>query len=744
MEGVAHGKSSFAPADYKVWRNVRDYGARGDGVTDDTAAINRAIADQNRCAHDCGSSTTKPAVVYFPGGTYLVSSSIEMYYNTQLIGNPNSRPTIKAAGSFVGLGVITSNPYVPGGWGAQWYIPQSNFLRQIRNFVIDITSVPNIQPAGIHWQIAQATSLQNIEFRQSTAADSNHQGVFMENGSGGMLYDLVFNGGALGMYVGNQQFTTRNLKFVNCRTAIQIHWNWGWTWKSLDIQGSTVGISMLSGGDARGTGSAIILDSHIQNTRTAVLIPSIIDDGGATAQLQVILDNVKLTNVPDAVRVDGGAVVLAGGNKVIESWGIGRRYANAAGTGEFLKGGNITPKRTIPQSLLGSNGYFERSRPQYESIPASGFFNVQNGGAKGDGISDDTAAINKVLAQQAGRSIVYFPAGTYIVTDTIFVPVGSKIVGEAWSQIMGQGSKFADMNNPKVMVKVGNPGDAGIIEITDMLFTVRGATAGAVLMEWNVKQTTPGSAAMWDSHFRVGGAAGSRLQVGECPKLTGRVNPNCIAASMLLHLTSTSSAYLENVWAWVADHDLDILAQTQIDIYVARGILIESKGPTWLWGTASEHCVLYQYQTFQAENLFMGMIQTETPYYQRTPPAPEPFTSALGKFKADPTFSDCPAGSNTCAFSWGVRLVNSKNVFTYGAGLYSWFSSYSQDCLKTEDCQQRMVETISSTGIWLYNLITKAAVEMITPQGGRAVPQSENHYAFGATIMAWLPSSGMI
>ena len=63
------------------------------------------------------------------------------------------------------------------------YINQNNFLRQVRNFVIDITAVPNIQPAGIHWQIAQATSLQNIEFRLSTAAGNNHQGIYMENGS---------------------------------------------------------------------------------------------------------------------------------------------------------------------------------------------------------------------------------------------------------------------------------------------------------------------------------------------------------------------------------------------------------------------------------------------------------------------------------------------------------------------------------------------------------------------------------
>lgn len=75
-----------------------------------------------------------------------------------------------------------------------------------------------------------------------------------------------------------------------------------------------------------------------------------------------------------------------------------------------------------------------------------------------------------------------------------------------------------------------------------------------------------------DSHFRVGGAKGTNLQASDCPKLTGSVNPRCIAASMLLHVTSGASGYFENMWAWVADHDLDSsLDQTQIDIYVARG-----------------------------------------------------------------------------------------------------------------------------------------------------------------------------
>lgn len=41
---------------------------------------------------------------------------------------------------------------------------------------------------------------------------------------------------------------------------------------------------------------------------------------------------------------------------------------------------------------------------------------------------------------------------------------------------------------------------------------------------------------------------------------------------MLLHLTARSSAYMENIWAWVSDHDIDSSEdQTQIDVYVARG-----------------------------------------------------------------------------------------------------------------------------------------------------------------------------
>jgi polygalacturonase len=65
------------------------------------------------------------------------------------------------------------------------------------------------------------------------------------------------------------------------------------------------------------------------------------------------------------------------------------------------------------------------------------FADVRDFGAVGDGAADDTAAINRALFQlycvEANTQIrrtLYFPAGTYKITETIIVPAYAKLVGE--------------------------------------------------------------------------------------------------------------------------------------------------------------------------------------------------------------------------------------------------------------------------------------------------------------------------
>jgi len=122
----------------------------------------------------------------------------------------------------------------------------------------------------------------------------------------------------------------------------------------------------------------------------------------------------------------------------------------------------------------------------------------------GDGVADDTAAFQNVMNQYANTDkVIFIDAGSYILTDTITIPPGAKIVGECWAQLVAMGSKFNDANNPRPLLRVGAAGSTGSMEIQDLLFTSKVETAGLVMVEWNIKGSSLGSAAMWgrNSHL---------------------------------------------------------------------------------------------------------------------------------------------------------------------------------------------------------------------------------------------------
>lgn len=134
-----------------------------------------------RCAPSaCAGSTTTPAIVYFPAGTYLISSAIIDYYNTQIIGNSNNMPVLKPTQNFAGFGLIDGDQYGGNGLG---FGATNVCYRQIRNLVFDLTGIPGSNGlTGLHWPTSQATSLQNCVFKMNDSPGTQQQGIFIEDG----------------------------------------------------------------------------------------------------------------------------------------------------------------------------------------------------------------------------------------------------------------------------------------------------------------------------------------------------------------------------------------------------------------------------------------------------------------------------------------------------------------------------------------------------------------------------------
>ena len=232
-------------------------------------------------------------------------------------------------------------------------------------------------------------------------------------------------------------------------------------------------------------------------------------------------------------------------------------------------------------------------------MPASSFVSVKSMGAKGDGVTDDTAAIQAIFNDATQDEVVYFDHGAYVITETVNVPKNIRITGEIWPLIMASGTFFSDQTNPQPVFRIGMPGDRGAVEISDLIFETLGPCPGAILMEWNVADSTQGACGLWDVHFRVGGTTGTQLQQDICLGNSTTTTtqgipstqfvPECAGSFLMLHITQQATAYVENVWLWVADHEVDMALHSEINIFNGRGMLVESQGPVWLYGTSVEH-----------------------------------------------------------------------------------------------------------------------------------------------------------
>jgi polygalacturonase len=82
-----------------VFFNVKDYGAKGDGVTPDDDAIRQAI---EACTSSKANGMYSGGVVYFPPGLYIINNPLVLTaaINVRLAGTERFASTIQAGPKF--------------------------------------------------------------------------------------------------------------------------------------------------------------------------------------------------------------------------------------------------------------------------------------------------------------------------------------------------------------------------------------------------------------------------------------------------------------------------------------------------------------------------------------------------------------------------------------------------------------------------------------------------------------------
>jgi hypothetical protein len=594
----------------------------------DVTGLKNAIASNNRPNKYLAD---QPRVIYIAPGTYTLSSTLYLYTDTILIGDAVNPPTIRASSGFSGsqlvAGGVDQDDSGNGG--------ELKFSTMIKNVILDTTANSGKQQfTALSWRVAQNSGLVNVVINMPSGA---HTGITLGQGSTIQVGDVTFNNGKTGLEFGaSQQATLKNLSFKRCSTGISI----------INKNPHTINIFHPT---FDSVSSPIVLQDGV-GAWVSVVDATVTNSRGTFFTSNNQYPNFMVENIVTDSS-DYAIVVVGSDTKVSGRTRTGTYvFGNTVGADPVYQTNNQAVNLNRPSALTtGSNGFYPIvTANQYPNARVSDVINLknpnQNGGVtlKGDNSANDGPALQSALNYAARQNkIAFLPFGIYRTLQTITIPSGTELVGNGWSTISGYGSTFSDPSNPTPVVQIGTPGSTGTAHIQDIRFTVGQRLPGAIIVQVNLAGASPGDVSISNSPITIGGLRSTEI---DCPA----DSQACRAAYLGLHLTSSSSAYIDNVWAWVADHPSDPQrdpSEQGVHMAVKGGVLVEATKGTWLVGIGSEHFWLYQLAYNSAQNVFVSLFQSETNYQQgnnaNTQP-PSPYTSR-SLVDSDPDFSWCAA-----------------------------------------------------------------------------------------------------
>lgn len=389
-----------------VYVTPENFAVKADGLADDTAALQAAI---NRVQE-----TTRRGIVFIPSGRYRLTSALLVWSGIRLIGYGPTRPVL----------VLGEN--TPG--------YQEGERKYLVHFVSERPAAPD-QPVrdANPGTFYSAMSNIDIEIRDGNPAAVGVRSHFAQHGFLAHMDFHVGQGRAGVEEVGNE---SSHLRFFGGEFGITTHKpspSWPFVLLDTHFEGQRrAAIETEEGG-------LTLIRLTVKDTPTAILVrpdrceelwledsrfenlsgPALVISDETSARTWINVRNLACVNVPEFAhfRESGRRVEGQGPVYVVK---------------EFSHGLHIDDLGAMPAIRTTWDAASVAAAPapvpsDLAPLPPMGeWVNLRSLGAKGDGGTDDTAALRAAIAR---HRVIYLPTGRYRVTDTITLRPDTVLIG---------------------------------------------------------------------------------------------------------------------------------------------------------------------------------------------------------------------------------------------------------------------------------------------------------------------------
>jgi sugar lactone lactonase YvrE len=379
--------------------------AKGDGIADDSDAIQQAI--------DKVQATSGMGIVFVPEGRYRITRTIHVWPSIRLIGYGATRPVLVLAENTPGYQDPQRAKYLVffaggrQGGGQPRDAGAGTFYSAMSNIDIEI-GAGNAGAVGVRGKYAQHSFLAHMDFRIGSGLAGVHE-------TGNVMEDVRFFGGQYGIWTSTPspswQFTAVDAWFEGQLSAA--------------IRDRAAALTLIRP-SFKNVPTAIEIEPDaidnmwVKDARMEDISgPAIVISRENTARNQINMENVVCRRVPQFARYRQSAKTIAGPAEMyqVKIFADGLHFDDLAATGRYQTQFEAVPLKELPPP----------AKSDLTPLPPGNtWVNVQSLGAKGDGETDDTEALKRAVAS---HTALYFPAGIYIISDTIALRPDTVLIG---------------------------------------------------------------------------------------------------------------------------------------------------------------------------------------------------------------------------------------------------------------------------------------------------------------------------